>query len=256
MLPLQGKRILVTRTRRQASGLAEQLQALGAAPILIPAIEIVPPESYIPLDSALAQLDAFDWLIFTSANAVEVFNERWKPHSHVKLPKIAAIGPATAKAIQAIGLHVDVIPPRYVAESLAETLVPEAVGRRVLLIRAEDGRDVLLEALERSGARVTIAPAYRNQIPGESVSSIRRVFSSPDNYPHAITLTSASTARGLISLLDAAGQPLPSGIALASIGPITSQAMRELGYKPTIEAREATIPALIEALGSLFIPSA
>jgi len=253
MFSLAGKRILITRTRQQASSLAARLEAVGAVPITIPAIEIVPPESYAPLDAALRQLHTFDWLVFTSANAVEAFARR--RISGLNPKKIATIGPATTKAVQGIGMHVDLMPPRYVAESLAEALAPHAAGSRVLLVRAEEARDVLPGSLTRAGATVIIAPAYRNQIPASSLLAIREVFSSPESHPDIITLTSASTVRSLISLLEDAGLILPPGIALASIGPITSQALRELGYEPTIEAREATISALVEALESLFAQS-
>jgi uroporphyrinogen-III synthase len=253
MLVLQRKRILVTRTRRQASDLAAGLEALGAAPILIPTIEIVAPESYAPLDAALAELESFDWLIFTSANAVEVFEQRRSPSLRAK--KIAVIGPATARAVQGIGLEVDLVPPRYVAESLAEALMPEVRGRRILLVRAAEARDVLPEALTAAGASVTIAEAYRNQTPPESVTALRRLFGSPAEYPDAITFTSASTARNLVALLEAAAIQLPGGVVLASIGPITSQALRELGYEPQIEAAEPTIPALVQAIAGYFGPS-
>ena len=254
MLSLAGKRILITRTRQQASSLAAQLEAVGAVPITIPAIEIVPPESYALLDAALRQLDTFDWLVFTSANAVEAFANRRISGLSPKM--VATIGPATTKAVQAIGMHVDLMPPRYVAESLAETLVPHAAGSRVLLVRAEEARDVLPDSLKQAGATVTIAPAYRNQVPASSLSAIREVFSSPESYPDIITLTSGSAVRSLFSLIEAAGLVLPPGIGLASIGPITSQVLRELGYEPTIEAREATISALVEALESLFAQTA
>lgn len=248
MSSLDGKRILITRTRRQSSVLAGQLAALGATPIAIPAIEIAPPASYITLDRSLAALDTFDWLLFTSANAVDVFAARRNPSL---LPKqIAAIGPATAKAIEALGLRVDLLPPRYVAESFAEALAPHAAGKRMLLIRAEEARDVLPEAL--AGAHLTIAPAYRNQVPASSIPAVRDLFSAPELYPDAITLTSASTARSLIALLETANLALPRTIALASIGPVTTAAIRELGYSPTIEAEEATIPALIEAIRQHF----
>lgn len=213
MSSLTQKRILVTRTRHQASELALQLEALEAIPILIPTIEIIPPETYAPLDAALAQLDTFDWLLFTSVNAVEVFHQRrslqttdappvptpntptsntstpntptpdtrtpgapcpdsrtWastqskippsKPH-----PKIAVIGPATARAVESIGLTVDLIPPQYIAESLSAALTPHAPNARMLLIRAAEARDHLPEALTAAGAHLTIARAYRNQIP-------------------------------------------------------------------------------------------
>lgn len=246
MHTLHNKRILITRTRHQASDLVAQLEALGAIPILIPTIEIVPPETYAPLDAALAQLEAWDWLLFTSANAVEVFADRRVANAIPK--KIAVIGPATAKAVQGIGLHIDLIPPRYVAESLAESLTPEASGKRFLLIRAAEARDVLPEALTHAGAHVTIAEAYRNRTPPESIPALQQLFASPATYPDAITFTSASTARNLVALLEAANLTLPPNITLASIGPITSQALRDLGLPPTLEAPEPTMPALIQAL--------
>lgn len=250
MHTLLNKRILITRTRHQASDLAAQLEALGAIPILIPTIEIVPPETYAPLDAVLAQLEAFDWLLFTSANAVEVFADRRVANAIPK--KIAVIGPATAKAVRGIGLHVDLIPPRYVAESLAESLTPEASGKRLLLIRAAEARDVLPEALTHAGAHVTIAEAYRNRIPPESIPALQRLFTTPEGYPDAITFTSASTARNLVNLLEAANLTLPHIVALASIGPITSQALRDLGLAPSLEAPEPTIPALVQTLVAFF----
>jgi uroporphyrinogen-III synthase len=266
------KRVLVTRTRRQASELARLIEALGATPILIPTIEIVPPATYAPLDEALAQLESYDWLLFTSANAVEVFHQRRqllgqqnqgvpRPGSHTwgtaspdhsspipTTPKIAVIGPATARAVQGIGLPVDLVPPRYVAESLAEALTPEAAGKRFLLVRATEARDVLPEALTAAGAHVTIADAYRTQIPPASIADLQQLFVQPDALPDAITFTSASTARNLAALLEAAEVTLPTSIALISIGPITSQALRDLGLEPAAEATEPTLPALVEAI--------
>ena len=256
------KRVLVTRTRRQASELARLIEALGATPILIPPIEIVPPEPYAPLDDALKQLESYDWLLFTSANAVEVFHQRRqllsqqnpsapRPDSRTWVsttPKVAVIGPATARAVQGIGLPVDLVPPHYVAESLAKALIPEAVGKRFLLVRAAESRDVLPEALTAAGAHLTIADAYRTRIPPASIAELQQLFAQPDALPDAITFTSASTARNLVALLEAAGVVLPASIALISIGPITSQALRDLGLEPAVEAAEPTLPALVEAI--------
>jgi uroporphyrinogen-III synthase len=250
MLALQNKRILVTRTRTQASDLAARLEALGATPILIPTIEIVPPETYAPLDTALAQLHSYDWLLFTSANAVEVFQQRRNPS--LKPKRIAVIGPATARAVQGIGLAIDLIPPKYVAESLAEALAPEVSGKHMLLIRAAEARDILPEALTAAGATVIIADAYRNQIPHESISAVRQIFTTPASYPDAITFTSASTARNLIALLETAGLTLPFDIVLASIGPVTSQTLRDLGHSAHLEATEPTIAALVKTLTEHF----
>ena len=251
-------RILITRTRNQASDLAAQLETLGATPILIPTIELAPPNSFAALDAALAAIRTYDWLIFTSANAVEAFHRRAQFHRIAAIPKkIAAIGPATTRAIEAIGLQVDLIPPHYIAESLAETLIPHArtasgQSTSMLLIRAEQARDVLPEALTAAGATITIADAYRNQTPPESIPELRRLFSTPDTYPDAITFTSSSTATNFFTIIESANLTLPPNIALASIGPITTQTLRDLGYPPTIESAEPTIPALIESLKTHF----
>jgi uroporphyrinogen-III synthase len=271
--PLTNRRILITRTRHQASDLAAQLEALGATTILIPTIEIVPPDSFAALDAALTCLRTYDWLLFTSANAVEAFHRRANPQTATTLgapcpdsrtwvsttpqtlfPKIAAIGPATARAVQGIGLKVDLIPPRYIAESLAEALLPEAPGKSFLLVRAAEARDHLPETLTAAGATVTIAEAYRNQLPPDSIPALQTLFASPEHYPDAITFTSASTARNLAALLEAASLTLPANITLASIGPITSEALRDLGHEPTIEAAEPTILALVKALQASFSP--
>jgi uroporphyrinogen-III synthase len=250
---LTNKRILITRTRHQASGLAAQLEALGATPILIPTIEIVPPASFSALDAALTCLRTYDWLIFTSPNAVEAFHRRAQNLARTlhltQLPKkIAVIGPATLNAANTIGLTVDLLPPHYIAESLAEALLPEAPGKSFLLVRAAEAGDILLETLTAAGATVTIAEAYRNQLPPESIPALRALFTSPDHYPDAITFTSASTARNLLALLETANLHLPPDITLASIGPITSEALRDLGHPPTIEAAEPTIPSLVQSL--------
>ena len=249
---LQGRRILITRTRRQASELAAKIEALGGTPILIPTIEIVPPESYAALDAALASLVSFDWVVFTSANAVEVFQQRRDPS--LTPGRIAVIGPATARAAEEAGLHVDLIPARYVAESLAEALGPQVRGKRVLLVRAEQARDVLPEALKTAGADVTIATAYRNQIPEGSVAELRGMFAAKGNYPDAITFTSASTACNLVELLQAAEIKLPASVGLVSIGPITSDALRGLGLELGVEAAEPTLAALVEALTAYLEP--
>jgi uroporphyrinogen-III synthase len=249
MPTLTNKRILITRTRHQASDLAAQLEALGATTILIPTIEIAPPASFAALDAALTCLRTYDWLVFTSPNAIEAFHRRAQFLHLTQLPKhIAVIGPATLNAANAIGLTVDLLPPQYIGESLAEALLPEAPGKSFLLVRAAEARDTLPQALTAAGAIVTIAEAYRNQLPAESMQALQTLFASPETYPEAITFTSASTARNLFALLEAANLTLPPSITLASIGPITSEALRDLGHPATIEAAEPTIPALIQSL--------
>ncbi len=254
MLPLSNKRILITRAPHQASDLATQLQAQGAIPLLIPTIEIAPPASFAALDAALACLGAYDWLLFTSANAVEAFHRRAQFLHLTRLPKhIAVIGPATLRAANNIGLTVDLIPQQYVAESLAEALLPEAPGKSFLLVRAAEARDHLPQTLAAAGANVTIAEAYRNQLATESIPALRQLFSLTEQSLDAITFTSASTVRNLCDLLEAASLALPPRITLASIGPITSETLRNLGHPPTIEAAEPTIPALVQSLIAHFL---
>lgn len=191
-------------------------------------------------------MDDFDWLVFTSAHAVEVFGERRNPELSPK--NIAVIGPATARAVEKLDLPVSLLPQRYIAESLSESLEQNAAGANILLIRAEEARDVLPSALRQAGCRLTIVDAYRNRIPEESISRLHELFADPKGAPDLITFTSGSTARNLVAILEAAGLGVPSGVILASIGPITSRTLRELGLKPTVEAAEATISALVEAI--------
>ncbi len=248
--PLESRRILVTRPRGQASVLATLLAEQGAEPILIPTIELAPPRSWCALDAALASIRSFDWLLFTSANAVHAYVNRARTLNLLPQAKrIAAIGPATAKAIRETGLApaVDLIPPYYIAESFAEALTPHAPGATMLLVRAAQARDTLPETLTAAGAQITIAEAYQTIVPQDSIQSLTTLFRPPTALD-AITFTSASTAQNLRALLDQARVSIPEGIILASIGPITSQAMRDLALTPTVEARESTIPALVEAL--------
>jgi uroporphyrinogen-III synthase len=274
-------RILITRSPHQASELADALRALGADPILIPTIELTTPTTYAPLDAALTHLNHFHWLLFTSANAVEAFHQRLAtlpelsealkghgfsgaikvpgegrtlaPEASLATPRIAAIGPATARALESIHLNPTLIPEKAVAESLAAALLPYALQSdktptRFLLIRAEAARDHLPEILRAAGAEVTIAPAYRTIIPASSITAIQTLFADPKNHPAAITFTSSSTAENLFALLKSANLTLPPNILRASIGPITSQTLINLDYPPQIEAQQTTIPSLVVAL--------
>jgi uroporphyrinogen-III synthase len=248
-LPLAGTRILITRAPHQASELADRLSALGATPVLIPTIELGSPASFAALDAAIAGLADFDLVAFTSANAVRASQERAAALGVAAAPRrIAVVGPATARAVEAMGLRVDLIPPVFSAESLGRTLQPEVRGRRILLVLAEDAPAILEAALKESGAQVTVAAAYKNRIPDGSLAAIADLFREPAAYPDAVTFTSASTAHNLTALLEAARMSLPDTVARASIGPITSRALAELGLPPHIEAAEATIPALVEAV--------
>jgi uroporphyrinogen-III synthase len=248
-LPLAGRRILVTRAPHQASELADRLSALGATAVLIPTIEIGPPESFAALDAAVVALASFDLVAFTSANAVRAFQERAVAAGGSLEPRrIAVVGPATARAVEAIGLRVDVLPPVFTAESLGQTLAAEVRGRRVLLVLAEKAPATLEIALKAAGAHVTVAAAYGNRIPETSLAAVTSLFANASSLPDAVTFTSASTAANLVALLDAAGLTLPAVVVRASIGPITSRALVELGLPAHVEAAEPTIPALAAAV--------
>jgi uroporphyrinogen-III synthase len=256
MSALTGKRILITRAHAQSSSLQQLLEAQGAEVVAIPAIEIVPPESYAALDAALREIVSFDWLVLTSANAVHAIVGRLEtmaiPLETLCAVYIAAIGVATADAITALGLPVETIPRRPVAESLAEALAPRVSGERVLLARAKVARDLLPEALRQAGAFVTIADAYQTIIPSQSVDALRSVFLKSNRPIDAITFTSASAVWNFIALLEASGATIPSDVKKISIGPITTQAIEEKGWRADAEAANASIHELVEAVVKSF----
>jgi len=258
--PLSGLRILVGRARHQASALSSGLSKLGAQVIEIPFIEIRPPRSYKPLDSALKNIATYDWLILTSANGVEAFwNRLKKKHltkKHLLHLKIAAIGPATKSAIEAHGLHVDVVPKEYLAEAVVRSLWRKVAGKRVLLARAKVARDVIPRELRKLGGQVDVVEAYETVLPQSSRMRLRAVLADPKRRPHLITFTSSSTARNFVQLLgknawrgralsDSRRGPRPR---FASIGPVTSATLRELGLPVDLEAEKYTIPGLIHAI--------
>jgi uroporphyrinogen-III synthase len=260
-LPLAGRRILVGRARLQASALSSGLRKLGAQVVEIPFIEIHKPRSYQPLDTALKNLPHYDWLILTSTNGVDAVWERLRKlrltRKHLRHLKVAAIGPATRRAIERRGIKVDIVPEEYVAESVVETLRDQVAGKRVLLARARVARDVIPRELRKLGARVDVVEAYETVIPQSARTRLRGLLNDSESRPHVITFTSSSTVRNFVTLLGKnvwRGRSRPrkaspiDGVILASIGPVTSSTLRELGLPVDVEATEYTIPGLIEAL--------
>ena len=253
MKPLAGRRILITRARHQAQSLATALEEQGAAVLAIPAIEIIPPDSYEALDAALRNAGNYQWLVVTSMNGAEVLGQRFhalRIGSDVLAPlKIAAIGPATARGLGAIGLHVDEIPKQSIAESLVESLRDKVAGRNVLLVRAKVARDVLPDQLRKAGATVDVVDAYQTVVPAASVEALRLAFAASNRLPDAVTFTSSSTVTNFFQLLREADiAAWPPAMAAASIGPVTSQTLRHHGIEPAVEAAEYTIPGLVAAL--------
>ena len=272
---LQDKRILVTRTREQASVLSEQLRALGATPIEFPTIRIVPPHDWTVLDAALTRLYvrdqfAYDWLILTSANGVHICMQRLRALGYdpaaLRAIRIAAIGPATAAALQQYGVSTDLIPDEYIAEGVARALFADAhqrqislKGQHILLARAAEARKVLITELEQAGALVDEVPAYttlpvdRDDEQGQQILQLLQ-----QQRLDLLTFTSSSTVRNFVLWLrqcapdsDAAETLLEMvrcNVQIASIGPITSQTARELGLKVAVEAKEFTIDGLVQAI--------
>jgi uroporphyrinogen-III synthase len=260
-LALDGLRVLVGRARHQASALSAGLRALGAGVVEIPFIEIRPPRSYTPLDSALKSLHDYDWLILTSVNGVDAVWQRLRKlrltRRELKHLKVAAIGPATSRAIERHGTKVDVVPEEYVAESVVDSLRDQVAGKRVLLARAKVARDVIPRELRKLGAKVDVVETYETVIPQSSRTRLRTMLKDPKRRPDIITFTSSSTVRNFVALLGKKvwrGCPPPrkagpiDGIRFASIGPVTSSTLRELGLQVDIEAADYTIPGLIRAI--------
>jgi uroporphyrinogen III methyltransferase / synthase len=255
--PLFGRRIVVTRARAQAGELSERLEKLGAEAIEFPTIEIRPPEDFGPLDAAIDDLDSFDWLIFTSANGVEALVERLGHHGlDVRaLPrgaKIAAIGPATAQKIQDLGLRVDVVPQEFRAEALIESVTGASLaGMRILVPRARVAREILPEKLRETGAEVVVAPAYESvpSLEGRDRLAVRIGRGEVD----CVTFTASSTVENFIRAFGAEDAArLLAQTRVACIGPITAETARKHGIRVDAEAREYTIPGLIEAVVDLF----
>jgi len=251
--PLAGRRILVTRARHQAQALAARLRRLGATVIAVPSIEIRPPRSFHPLDSALRRIDRHDWLILTSVNGVEALFSRLRKlrmsRRHLQHLQVAAIGPATKAAAERHGLRVRVMPAEYVAESVVRSLRRRVKGKRVLLVRAKVARDVLPKALRRAGAKVEVVEAYQTVVPPKSRRMLREVLRH--RRPHWVTFTSSSTARNFALLLGTARMSMAiHGVRIASIGPVTSRTLRELGLRVSVQARRYTIPGLVQAMVS------
>jgi uroporphyrinogen-III synthase len=266
MRSLEGIRVLVGRARHQAGVLSSELRKLGADVLEVPFIEIRPPRSFKPLDDALKHLATYDWLILTSVNGVDAM---WTRLAKLRLTKkslkhlkIAAIGPATKKAIEKRGVKVDVVPGEYVAESVVRSLKTQVNAKRVLLVRAKVARDVIPKELRKAGARVDVFEAYETVVPAASRARLRAALKNSTRRPDVITFTSSSTVKNFVQLLGAAGRSRNGKraaslkeVRLASIGPVTSATLRELKLGVDIEAREYTIPGLIDALVAGRLPA-
>ena len=258
--PLFGRRIVVTRPREQAADLADRLVALGAEPILAPMIRIAPPDDLRPLQHAAAQAAQFDWIVFTSANAVDAFMralfEGGRDVRALHGPRICVVGAATAERLAAFGIKVDLMPSEFRAEAAFETLRQTATlaGARVLLPRADIGREVLGDELRRAGADVVEVVAYR------TVAEEGPREGDPDIYGmllngqiDAVTFTSASAVTHFAHAFgEEQAADLLRHTAVATIGPVTSEAAAALGIGVSIQPEKYTIPALVDRIARYF----
>lgn len=241
-LSLFGRRIVVTRTRAQASQLSHQLRRRGAAPIEIPTIEIIdPPDAGGALRDAVSRVGDYDWVVLTSPNGAARFCAELRDGRDVAGVKLAAIGPGTAAVLADHNLVADLVPERAVAEGLLEVF-PDGPGR-VLLARALEARETLPEGLRAAGWEVDVAPAYQT-IPAPLAADADAALAGAE----VVTFTSSSTVRNFVNLVGVGRVP-PT---VACIGPITAATARALGLEVHIEATEHTIPGLIAALEAHF----
>jgi uroporphyrinogen III methyltransferase/synthase len=246
--PLHGRRVLVTRAESGASALRAPLAELGAEVIELPATRIEPLDP-APLEAALRRLSDYDWVALTSQNGVSRF---WETLRAVGLDaralagrRLCAVGQATADALLARGLAVDVVPARFVAEGVLEAMRErdDVRGRRVLYVAAEGARDVLPRGLEALGARVDVVAAYRSVRDGRGAEAVRAALE--EGRIDLVTLTSASSVRGYV---DAVGAGPARRAPAASIGPVTTDEARRAGLDVVAEARRSTIDGLVEAV--------
>ncbi len=258
--PLAGRHIAITRPRRQAADLASRLEALGAQVTALPAIAIEPVDDPSQLDVALGELAIYDWIVFTSANGVLAFERRLQANAldwtARQRARVAAIGPATAAALQAEGVTADLVPSEYIAEKLVDTL-GNVAGQRILLPRADIARETLRDELRLRGADVNEIAAYRTVAQPLAPELLECVLRT--ERVDAITFTSSSTVRSLIESLRASDydpQQALVGIALACIGPITAASLRECGLEPGLVAQEYTVAGLVAALVAHYESSA
>ena len=251
--PLFGKRVLVTRTRAQAGALSERLAERGAQAIELPAIETQPLADYSALDGALRRLEANDWVIFTSVNAVQAVFDRLDAMGldarAFHTAKVGAIGIATATSLREHGIVVDFAPDAFTSESVVDDLKSRGFeGGRVLLPQADIARETLSQGLSAMGATVEQVTVYRTVSPEDSGTRVEAILSEGID---VATFTSSSTVENLARLLDGKLDAI-SGVTIACIGPITAATAGELGLKVDIVAKEHTVAGLVNALEAHF----
>jgi len=241
---LAGVRIVVTRAASQAEELAQPLRDLGAEVLLLPMIEIGPPADPGPLRTAAARVKEYDWIVFTSANAVQAFAALLPEQALNSGPRIATVGESTRRAVEELGWIVSLTPAEYIAEALIESFGEHDLrARRILIPSSAIARDAVAAGLRNRGAHVDVVEAYRNVLPRDAAERARNVFREP--FPDWVTFASSSAVRNLVQV---AGAGTLRRVKIASIGPATSKTVAELGLEVTVEAAPHTVKGLVEAI--------
>jgi uroporphyrinogen III methyltransferase/synthase len=260
--PLSGRTVMVTRAREQAAEFAAALEAFGARVVFCPTIEIVAPESYAPLDEAVENVGDYDWLIFTSTNAVEHFLRRFealsKDVAELDELRVCAVGEATANRLAEAHVHVDVVPEKSQAEGVCAALEAYAGGRErlrglnFLFPRAAAGRDFIPRALAEAGARVAVVTAYRTVRP-ETTDRAKAGALLVGGGVDCVTFTSPSTVHNFAQLFDTRDlAPVFAGVRVACIGETTARAAADHNLRADILPREQTARALAAAVADYF----
>ncbi len=253
--PLFGRRIIVTRTRSQASELIAGLEEYGADCFECSTINIQPMDSYETLDIELERIKEYHWIIFSSLNGVNYFFkrlfEKGMDSRDLKGPDIAVVGKATADLLHSYGIHADLIPSVFTSEGLAESMLDQGVeGRNVLIPRAMKGREILPETLRGAGAQVTLAPVYKNIPPQGRKDELRDELET--GKVDMVTFTSSSTVRNFLRMVDAKDEGelklLLEGVKIAAIGPITAKTVTDNGLTVDVQPEKHTIPAMMDAI--------
>jgi len=248
-----GQRVLVTRAGDQAKALTAALYEIGVEPVVVPTIEIIPPASFVELDRAIADLDQVDYLILTSVNAVNAFFDRLVAQGRslqtLTAMQTVAVGPKSAEALVARGVSADLIPQDYRAEGVVALLKDRVSGKRLLYPKAALARDLIPAELTAAGAKVIAPVAYASAPPVDAARKLQQALAEGLSL---LTFTASSTIQNFVALLDSESLTLAKQIPVASIGPLTSETARKLGFNVTVEPEKSTLDELVKAIRKYF----
>jgi uroporphyrinogen III methyltransferase / synthase len=248
--PLSGKRVVIPRAVDQARDTAAALRERGAAPVILPMIEIAAPADSPRLSRAATEMSGYDWVLFTSCNAVEQLRlelERLGRDARAfGSARVGAVGPKTAEALKRLGIKADATAQEFVGEGLAAAVLAEGTPRRVLLLRALSARDALPDALRAHGTQVESVVAYETRALQSSGAELAQRIAAGS--ADAILFTSSSTVTSTLEALGPGSHELLSRIDLCSIGPVTSRTLQAAGLTPSVQAEVYTVEGLLDAL--------